>query len=77
MKFADALAVETDRPGPKCRTGILLEELPKDDAADLRAALADPTVAGSMIARALTKLGHPMQAQSIVRHRKGDCGCDR
>lgn len=76
-KFAQALSVETAQPGPQCKTGTLLKRLPKDEAADLTAALADLNIAGSMISRALAKVGNPINAQSVVRHRKGECNCPK
>jgi hypothetical protein len=70
------LIQQSKRPnGPVCATANLLHTLPKAEAADLRAALADQSVPGTSIARALVKLGHKISGSTIQRHRRGECGC--
>lgn len=51
MGFAAAL--ETARPKPATHIDIILDTVPKKDAADIRAALTNPRVTSASIARAL------------------------
>lgn len=63
--------------GPKCPIDVLLHSLPDGDAADLRAALADPGVTGAAIGRALRANGTPVSDGGIGNHRRGGCSCDK
>jgi hypothetical protein len=77
-KFASALAAQTARrSGPPCTIGTALARLPKDEAADLRAALADPDARHTAIARALHEIDLDIRADTVGRHRRGDCDCPR
>lgn len=74
-QLADLIS-QDKKPGRlACGVSLLFAALPKADAADLRAALADASVAGTTISRALTTLGHSVKGQTIQRHRRGECGC--
>jgi len=59
--------------GPRCTVCALIARLPDEDAEELITAMADPTLTGSTIARALRADGHHMTAQTLNRHRRGDC----
>lgn len=48
----------------------LLADLPKADADDLRSALADPTISGPQICRALAKRGVKVSSGVIYRWRE-------
>jgi hypothetical protein len=52
-----------------------LASLSEDDAADLRAALADPTITSSAIERALSNRGVHLRASTMRRHRTRGCLC--
>lgn len=54
----------------QCLTCKYLKQLPKDDADELAAAIANPDITGSAIAHALTLEGWPVSADSVQRHRK-------
>lgn len=76
MGFAEALAADTVRTGPRCTVGIALQTMTGDDLAALKAALADKDrVTGAAIARALTASGTKIGGSGVRRHRAGDCSC--
>jgi hypothetical protein len=62
---------------PKCGVARTLLALDAADAADLMAALDDPTIPATVISRALNSNGYRVADQSVNRHRRGICGCDR
>jgi hypothetical protein len=59
----------------------VLAALQKSDKADLDAALANPIITGAAIARGLSEIletqGIKVSAETVNRHRKGECGCAR
>ncbi len=73
-----ALADPTYRPrrGPICYLGNLLKTMPDVEASNLRAALANVHAPSTMIAAALSELGHPVRSFNVQRHRRGECRCD-
>lgn len=75
MSLAQALAAESGRPGPICTVATLLAALPPEDAATLTEALASPLYTSAKIERALRAEGHRIAAQTLGRHRKGECAC--
>jgi hypothetical protein len=81
MSLEDALAAQTQRPGPSCSVGALLERLPPDDAAYLREKLADPNTPTAKLSRALAdenfmgQYAVKIQAQTLRRHHNGNCSC--
>lgn len=77
MKFEDAIAneIKAHRKGPPCSMGALIGDLDEADRKALQAALDDPKVAHTWIARALTGVGRRMNPDTVARHRRGDCDC--
>ena len=74
MALSDALKAETiKKPGPVCTVCILLTTLAKDDAGALSSALSDFAVTSAAISRALLSEGHRVAANTLSRHRRGDC----
>lgn len=74
MGLKEALAAQTrTRPGFRCSVCKLLDDLTPEDGDALRAALRDPQVQGSQIARALMSEGHDVKQNTVTRHRRGDC----
>lgn len=59
--------------GPSCTVCDLLRTLGKEDLAALTDALADPSLAHAQIYRALRSEGYTIKANTIARHRKGEC----
>jgi hypothetical protein len=77
-KLAELIAAENKPPNPhQCKVFKLLGELDKADRAVLESALADPSIRGAAIGRALTKLGHEVKGDRIQHHRRGGCECPR
>ena len=73
--FAAALAEATKASSPsRCSTGLAISKMSDKDRKQLQAAL-DGDVAGSVIAKALTAMGHRVRAQNVQTHRKGHCSC--
>lgn len=80
MSLLDDIKAEDRKTGLPCGIKVVLDALDKDakaDAKDLRAALADPDIPATNIARALTKRGVASfrNGDVITRHRRGDCAC--
>lgn len=73
----EAIAAEQAafRKGPKCSVEHLLEQVPADERVDVEAAIDDPSIPLTLLSRALTKAGHKIGADTLGRHRKGDCAC--
>jgi ABC-type phosphate/phosphonate transport system ATPase subunit len=73
----DSIRAENRRPvGPSCWVNQLFQSLSKEDQADLVAALADPDIQHSAIARALRNRGFEVKASAIPRHRRKECSCE-
>lgn len=75
----DALVGTRRKQGAKCSVSILLRDLPEDQAADLRAKMADPTVPSTALCRAIPVAfnGREVGIWPLQRHRRGDCDCPR
>lgn len=73
----EAIAAEQAafRKGPKCSVETLLDAVPTDERDDVASAIDDPSIPLTLLSRALTKAGHKIGADTIGRHRKGDCAC--
>ena len=63
------------RKGPRCGVELALSEMPKDIAAKLNAAMANPHAPSTKIALASTELGYRIAADTVQRHRRGACSC--
>lgn len=72
-----ALADPNYRPpkGPACTIQLLLDTLDADTAEHLRGALANPHAASTAIVKALQDAGHRVSANTMQRHRRGECRC--
>lgn len=73
LSLTEALAQQTVVKGPRCTMAGILEKYPNPD--ELVAALNDPTVEHTRLARALTSLGYPVKPHTIGRHRAKGCDC--
>lgn len=61
----------------RCGVACVLDQLPEEDAAKLRAALRD--VAGIKHTAIVAWLGQrdiKLRSQTVSRHRHGECSCD-
>ena len=74
MNLFDEIAAETNSKGPDCKTGQLLEELSKEDRADLERAI-NSKIAATAIVRVLARRGINLKSDSLRRHRHGECKC--
>ena len=72
-------AINAARPAVSksiCGVRRVLTALSGADAADLKAALANPVIESSAIAKGVAvALGEKLAASSVARHRKGECSC--
>lgn len=76
--FAEVTAEQQrQRPGLPCSVAAALEELGPDDAADLRKALDDTSIFGTVIAKVLEDRGLHVPENTVQRHRRGACVCAR
>lgn len=70
----DEIAAHAATPGGTCSIGILLNELPPDERADLETAL-DARYGHSAIGAALRARGHAIGDGTVSRHRRRLCLC--
>ena len=87
MKLADALAATSKHSGPICGVRSVLERLATTDpelAAEIIAALADPTTVSAELSRATFYLAQEegatitgIPSHILIRHRRGECGCTK
>lgn len=73
----DITAMNSARYIPVCGFKTLYNTLTEEDQVDLEEAMADPTIQGSAIERALRQRGHTITSTTLRRHRRGDCSCGR
>jgi hypothetical protein len=76
VSFTDALSkAKADfSKGPACTIATVLASHPEAD--QIRGAIADNSVPGTLIAKALTDSGVKIGSTPIQRHRRGACGCE-
>lgn len=79
MGFADEVAHEQTglKREPLCKIARALTSFTPEDSADLKEALADPSVMHESIVRALVARGIGISPDGVSRHRKGRCVCTR
>jgi hypothetical protein len=65
------------RKGPACGFVEVYKTLHKPDADELRDALGSPAITASTISRVLARHGLKVQSQTVNRHRRGECTCER
>lgn len=49
--------------------------MPKKLGEEFLEILDDPTIQHAALSRTLTRLGHPLSAEAIMKHRSGACRC--
>lgn len=69
MSFADEVREQSRGTGQQCRTCALLAQLPADEAAEIRAVMADPTVQTEPLTRALNNRGIQISGNAVRKHR--------
>ncbi len=68
------------RRGPPCRlspTALEVSGLTDDQRIKLQAALDSRLIQGTRIAAVVTEWGYRVPAETVNRHRRGICSCDR
>ena len=75
MALRDRLEAETLRPGTRCTVTEFINTLTDSQRAEFLE-LASSQLASSVLARAVrNEYEYDMSAQSLARHRRGDCKC--
>ncbi len=75
MGLLDEITQAQASPVKRCKTQKLIDTLTKDDAADLKAALANPHLHTEAIVRVLIAHGHSVSTSQLAIHRRGECCC--
>lgn len=75
MGLLDDVLREQAQEKKPCKVGRLIAEMPKQDAADLQAALLNPKVQTEALTRVLNQHGYPIASTTLANHRRGDCCC--
>jgi len=70
-EITEAQAVPTKR----CKTQRLIDNMAKDDANDLKAALQNPSLQTEAIVRVLVAHGYSVSTSQLASHRRGLCCC--
>lgn len=63
--------------GPVCGVAMMMDDLDPADRADLETAFASVRYRGAAISKALAARGIKIAAETIQRHRRGDCRCPK
>ena len=78
MSLRDEItALNTRRPSRRCVIALILEDLPAEDAEELREVLEDDAVTHKAIAAGLIGRGYDLgrNAKQVARHRRRECEC--
>lgn len=76
MSLASEARDQSGRMGGLCSIGSLLDRLTEPDRNELIEALTDPEVESSALSRVMRRRDIAViAAQTIGRHRRGDCAC--
>lgn len=73
--FEEIQQANKTRTGTPCTVGTILNAMSKEDAKTLREALADPSIKGTAIWRALSGRGYKINEGTVTRHRRKGCTC--
>ena len=61
----------------RCKLALAKDDLPKDEYAELLAALDDRSITSVAIAKVLTRRGIEITQNAVANHRRGRCACSR
>lgn len=77
MSSLESLANPDYRPprGPACTVAVIIATADPETAQLFTAALANAYAPSTAIAKAITDRGHPISANVVQRHRRGECRC--
>lgn len=73
--FVDILSENSHNDDKVCGMVKLLDRMNEQDRSDVEKALADETITGEAIGRALRRNGFKVNSSMIRRHRRRDCAC--
>lgn len=76
-RLADAITAAQSARGPNCTVGLIITDLDEEGRRDLSQAMDNPRVQHAAIAAGLHMVGHKVDAQTVSRHRRGLCSCQR
>ena len=76
MGLMDEIHAQRRGTGIKCGVKAAAEKLEGDDLTDFQTAIADVSVTGMSIARALQNRGIKLNGEVITRHRRKECSCE-
>jgi hypothetical protein len=71
----DIHAANIGKTGRSCTVGLVINTI-GDEADELKAALKDPTIPSTVIAKVLTGRGFRVSGDVMARHRRGECRCE-
>ncbi len=74
MGLLDEIRSVAAEPTP-CKVGRHLLAMDKKDAADIQAALDDPSIPSAHISAVLTRHGWPVGDSVMSKHRRKECCC--
>ena len=74
--FDEIVSTSSYRVGPQCAIKRIAGALTPAEHADLSKAL-ELGLPAAAISRALIARGHKVKPETINRHRRGECACDR
>lgn len=73
-------SLQTNKPGPKCGLGLVLQQLSPEDVETLNKVLNNRDISAVLIEKALIQYGHRVSRATIANHRRrgnGGCRCDQ
>ena len=77
MGLIDDLKLVSNRKGPQCTVGALLDYLPQDEAKAILEIIDDPDGSLVGLSKVLQNYGHPISPRTLRRHRhRGDTSKD-
>ena len=77
MGLLDDFRNEPVRTGTYCRIQVIKEQLSDAERDDFDQALADRGITAAAIERVLARKSIRLNQNSITRHRRGECTCDK
>lgn len=76
MGLFDEMKHEAVMKGPPCSVKVIIEQMTDEEQTEFAMACADWTIPGTVIAKVLQRKGFNVKAESLRRHRKGECRCE-
>ena len=78
MSLKTLATADGTRPGwQQCGVDYIANQLSDEDRKDLELAIANTNVRYTEIASELRSMGFDISAQTVSRHSRGECACER